>query len=802
MGNVSCPNKFVSTKTKETEKYSKEILDYCKSRLTNNTINKMQDLTNKYNTAAGHFNIDDYKYILNPFSEDEKRNYAEKLRNWDFISPLFSQLTGEFLQRPLEPIVYNRNSDLDSVKNELEFDLIFKSLQQFFINVLINNGRYVPGQTDNEGNPIEEPQHPESIKKEVSSQQDEKAIDGQHILNYIFDDQDVQMKLIEEVYNWFVTNSTFSYKDVINDEVIYKAVSPFCLDWTDDSNIEWIEDAEVIRYTNYATVDQLFEMFQDEPGWKQIDQQLRGGDVGGGGFHAQWMRNYYGLRDTSPFPQNSQSIFIKYEHYQYTDYRKVYRIYTVDLVGNPIFYDVDEDYLPNVNEGIEERWVRQTWEGYIIADKHYIQVRPIDHQRAKFSHPDACKKSYNGSIFKKQHPEIKTIVEKLIDYQQTYNTTKFRLHATINKYKGSLALLPIGLFQFWAKKQSIMDIEGQEKVIETIDPKKDAIAEGMYYAEATNILFVDEQMEGLERIINMIKVLDFGLGTYIKDMLEICSFIKAEAEELVGFNRFRKANISAQDAVTNVNSGQYAGSLITEEYFFQFNKFIEKECQGLIDIAKYAYRNGKKASYMRSDIGLQILDVDPGSIQESEYGIFVKNGGKTKEKLDTLKQLGLTLAQNGMKGSVVARAIDADDNMEKIIQRIEIAERELEEQQRIQQEQTNAIQQERNAILQQQIDDQLGLKKYEIDQNNQTKIDLELMKLSQSAISVNDTNALNEIGLLIKENRAEMDARFAQRVKQIELSLKSKELELKNKDIDLKEKISEDQKYIAKINKN
>ena len=59
--------------------------------------------------------------------------------------------------------------------------------------------------------------------------------------------------------------------------------------------------------------------------------------------------------------------------------------------------------------------------------------------------------------------------------------------------------------------------------------------------------------------------------------------------------------------------------------------------------------------------------------------------------------------------------------MEKIIQRMEIAERELEEQQRIQQEQTNAIQQERNAILQQQIDDELGLKKYEIDQNNQTK---------------------------------------------------------------------------------
>lgn len=800
---VKTPNKFVSVKSKlNSLTYTKEIIDYCDSRLDNN-INKVAMLTQKYNIASGHFELSDYKYILNPYDEDVSRNYAEKLRNWDFISPLFAQLTGEFLNRPLEPVVFNRNSDLDNIKSEFELQAIFESLQQTFVNILIEQGMFDPDATDEQtGQPVEPPQHPEQIKADVSTIVDQKAIDGQRVLNYIFDDQGIYAQLLEAWYNFIVTNTTFSYKDVVDDEVVYKAISPYNIDWVDDPDLEYIEDAEIIRYTNFYTVDRLFEMFQDEPGYKTIDKALRNKHVSTNQHYAMWRNNYHGYNRHAHFPSTSMTELIKFEHYQYTDYRKVYRIYTIDLVGNPIFYDVDEDYLPNEGEQLEERWIRQTWECFRLAGKYVIKTKPVDHQRAKFSNPSIAKKSYNGVVYKKQHPEIKTLSDKLKDYQETYNTTKFRLHATINKHKGSLALLPIGLFQFWAKKQVVVEEDGEEKIVERIDPKKDAIAEGMYYAEATNILFVDEQMEGLDRIVNMIKTLDFGMGTYIKDMLEICSYIKGEAEELIGFNRFRKANIAASDAVTNVNTGQYAGSLITEEYFFTFNNFLEKECQGIIDIAKYAYRNGKKAAYMRDDSAQEILNVDPGSIQESEYGVFVKNGGKTKEKMDAIKQLGLTLAQNGMKGSIITETINTDSNIEKIIEKMKIAERELEMSQQQQHEDQMAVMQEQNEILQQRLDDETFLKKYEIDENNQTKIDLKIMELSQMAINQNNTSALQELGILFAENRKDLDSKFAQRVKQIELSLKAQELELKNKDIDTRLEVSKDNKYIAKINKN
>lgn len=795
----SPPNKYVSRKQKETLKYTKTMLDYCESRLRKQSAySSNHDLSRLYELAAGVFNLSDYKHVLDPFDEKEERAYAEKLRNWDFISPLFSQLVGEFIQRPIEPTVINLASDIDNVKNQLETDRIYKSLQQVFVNVLIQNGLYVEGEVDQNGQPIAEPEHPDMIKKDISSISDEKSMMGQAALNNIMFDQDVAFKLITAAYDFFVSNSTFTYKDVVNDNVVYNVISPFDIRFLDSPNISFIEDSDIVCYTGYATRDELYEMFQDEDGYETIHNALCNNSYSNE-FHDQFMRNFHN-RDITSY-ENQE--LIQYRHYQYTDMVKVYRIYTYDLAGQPIFYDVDEDYLPNSAEQLESRWIRQTYEGFVIGGEHYIKVRPIDHQRAKFSDPSNCKKSYNGVIFKKQHPEIKTIADKLITYQETYNIAKFRLHATINKYKGGLALLPIGLFKFWQKtKKRVEDDEGTDAYEEAYDENIDQIAKGMYYAEATNILFVDEEMENLPAIINMIKVLDFGLGTFIRDMLEVCANIKAEAEELVGFNRFRKANITASDAVTNVNSGQYAGSLITEEYFTTFNKFIEKECQGLVDIAKFAYRNGKRQSYIRTDGQVEMLKVEPGSITETEFGVFVKNGGKTKEKLQTIHQLGLTLAQNGMKGSIVAEAINADSNIEKIIEKMKIAEKEFEEAQQRQQEAENQINMQRNEIMQKQSDDQLAMRKYEVDTNNQTKIDLKVMELSQQAIALRDSESLKQIGLLMEDSRMIDSENFNRRVKEIELALHAQEIAVKDKEIDTKKEISDTQLTIAKTNKN
>ena len=223
---------------------------------------------------------------------------------------------------------------------------------------------------------------------------------------------------------------------------------------------------------------------------------------------------------------------------------------------------------------------------------------------------------------------------------------------------------------------------------------------------------------------------------------------------------------------------------------------MEKEFQGLVDIAKYAYRNGKKAMYRRTDLEEEILNIDEGSLQETEFGVFVKNGGRTKEMYETIKQYALSMIQNGVKGSTVLKALKGDDNIEKLIERMEVAEREFDERQQQIQEQQNMIQQ--GAVDAQREANEL--QKYKVDEDNQTKINLKLLELGQQAINLNDELAFQQITDLYKDDAAKRKDIIQDKMNQIKLALESKALELKDKEIDSKERISQNQIKVARIN--
>jgi hypothetical protein len=130
-----------------------------------------------------------------------------------------------------------------------------------------------------------------------------------------------------------------------------------------------------------------------------------------------------------------------------------------------------------------------------------------------------------------------------------------------------------------------------------------------------------------------------------------------------------------------------------------------------------------------------------------------------------------------------------------------------------------------NEIAQQQIQAQrdvkqqeMDLKKYEVDSNNETKIQVaEIQVFSrQQDLDLNDNNIPDpiEVGKLsLEERRAdselfekEQERKFKQKDSQDTKSLKEKELSLKEKEISSKEKIeklkAETALKIAKANKN
>lgn len=783
---------------KKDKAWIEENAKWC-SNITSTGVYDATQIQELYDSAAGRIKEVSYTHVTNPYNTkcDRLKKYPSRLRNYDLKSPIFAQLIGESTKRPLEPMVYNKNGDVFNQQSDLEYKRFVESLQQTFVNTLIQNGLFVEGQTDDQGQPINPPISPDVIKKEKKSLKALKTTEDQNILDYIIDEQKIVFKFRQLIYDFFVTNGCFTYKDVVSDNVVYKRISRDKLFYSNLENIEFIEDAEIVKCVNQYTINEVIDLFRNEEDFtEEILNDLENAKHNGwaNGILSTFSRNFNasnGIKDT-----NAETAIdintITVSHIQWTSLRKIYRLYKQNALNQRIYVDVDEDYIPDKDEEYDEKWVSEKWQVYNIADRYYIGGRPLPLQRGTFDNPNSCKNSYNGRIYKKGF-NVTTINEKLDPYQELYNILKYRIQFIINKNKDKITIVPTGLLGHFKKTKTTREIDanGRESTIQESD-NQSAITESLYYAESTGFLFVDESVDGAQTAATMLKTVDAGLGNYIQYLISYANDVKSEAEELLGFNRFRKADINTSDAVSNVNAGTYAGSLITEEYFIEFNEFIECELQGIIDLAKFAYINGKKASFLRSDGEIAHLNLEESSIQEKEFGVFVKNGGKTKENFEALKARALDFAQNGMQHGMVGKIINSSTNIEKLIDDIFEIEDKINEQQQQQQQAELQIQQEKIQADREIKSAELEMDKYKVDQDNETKLEIAYATITDSAIARD--GAVDLIAIEKLRNEAMKRLQDGQ--------LKIMELQLKNKEIDSKERISNNTLKVAKVNKN
>ena len=106
---------------------------------------------------------------------------------------------------------------------------------------------------------------------------------------------------------------------------------------------------------------------------------------------------------------------------------------------------------------------------------------------------------------------------------------------------------------------------------------------------------------------------------------------------------------------------------------------------------------------------------------ETCYGIFVESGTKQKEKLQALKQLSQSLAQNGAKSHTIAEIIDADNItvLKERLKQADIAAEKL--QQAMQQNEANSAKEglEKQHEMQQEL---IASNERIAKENNDTKI--------------------------------------------------------------------------------
>lgn len=751
-----------------------------------------------YKAAMGEVDPETYKYVVNPWNSpsENERQLPARLRNYDIIIPIISLFLGEKASTPFNHTVIVSNPDVVNKQKDAMNKAFVAAMAQDFINVLNQSGTET-------GVDSKEVDYKKVLAEYNVDSSDQRAIFGQEALDYIKHQMSLKDKYLEAMYDWIVIGRVYTYKDVYKDDLLYEIVPPLEL-WHGPTRSGFIEDASWAyrrsRYSLNDIADRFHEEFEnykdiisaDENG-KKITDPLA------------FLENKYLNNEASPtsispesalllksevdtgwssnvnFPIITNRGLIDVHHVTWKGFEKVGILTYTDQVGQVQEMEVSDDYKLDTTRGdisIKWYWMSVVHEEYRIDEDIYVYGRKVQVQRQELSNSSKCKLPYNGRTGYTERDKINSVVKQILPYQALINIYHLRTELIIAKNKEKLMLMPLGL---------IPDGEGWDEDKWT------------YFMDALGMLVFDETKPNAAQVLNALKSIDMSLGQYIGDMRNLIQWVKEEAWDAIGMNRQRYGDVNSSDGKGNNEQAIIRSSIISRELNRRFEKFEESDLQGLLDLSKVAWINGKKGSYINSYGKVAFLEVDGIKHLDADYGVFAINSQEEQDNLKMAKQYAFGIAQKaGNPYSTVLEVIDSK-NMSKLKAIVNKAEQiEKQYQASIQEAQAQAAQ-NLERVSQEKI-----------AQDNQAKFEIQKLK-SDTDIKVALIQNSGE------ENNKEKEPDYsgydsaidqysqADKVKQKEGAKVAQRLgdtRLKEAKLALDEKMGKEKLEIAKVNKN
>jgi hypothetical protein len=693
-----------------------------------------------YRAYGGDLDETDYNYVLNPYNSQERalRRFPARIRNYNIIAPLVNLLMGEKSKRPVNFQVVALNPDAEDARKEFEFELLLENLSNALSNAVAERGI-----TNEPQQPVDSP---EEVEEKLQGYRDARAEAGHNLLEYLYHYLDVKDQNQKAFLDWLVAGEVYSYKGVSFSDVEREIVSPVDIDFSLGENMDFVEDSDWVIRRARMTINQAVDAFHDLLTPENIDALEMPGATNGGG-----MNFFLPFLSTDRDIESKDERFVDVLHIWWKSFKKV-GVLTKAIDGEEVEIEIDETYKTEKGDRVVWSWISEGWEGYQLNGNIYIGVGPAPLQRRSLTNPSKIKAPYNGRRYRSRFVTHNSVVRHALIYQILYNIYHYRLELTVAKNKGKIALMEFNTI-----------------------PKKAGWTEDkfIYYAEAMNFAFIDSTAEGdngKSANFNQYQVLDLSLGTYLNTQMELLSAIKEELEDSLGINRQRKGQLHASDAVGTTERSVFQSATMSEEIFRMFEKWEEKEYQGLLDIGKYAYADGKKATYVGLDQSIKTLNLEPNYLQEADLGVFATISSDEKERLEALRGLSLEFAQNGVSAPVIAEIIEAKSfsKIKKLLTKAEKARQayemslkqmEAEQAQALQEAQQQAVEEQRDYDSSENMLDrehEIALKELELSAEGLIKE----LDLDQKRDAKETDKVLKEEDLAQRKQEAEMNYRL------------------------------------------
>lgn len=681
-----------------------------------NSTSYYGELQTYYNLYNSIFDEKDFKSITNPFKVED--GFPATPHDFNIIRPKVDLLIGEETKRPLNFRVIRTSQEATSEMQEKEKQMIL----QYIEAAITANMSPEEAQQFQQQLQSGEIMPPEQIAKYMDK--DYKDIvenTAYHSLTYLREKLDLDNEFIKGWKDGLISGREIYYVGVLNAEPYAERVNPICFSYDKSPDLEFIEDGSWCCRKMRIPITEVYDRYYDKLEEKDLDklEEMIGSTPGRnlGDRSPVDMGIQLRIYDNPIFEGSGKSL-VNVWHCCWKSFKKIFYVTTTDDAGQPQINIVDETYQPVGNEvSIEPDWIIEVWEGYRAGSDLYFGIQPIEYQHVSIDNPNSQKLPYCGAIYSNTNSKPRSLVSILKPLQYMYIVLWYRLELAIARDKGKVVN---------------MDITQIPKSM-NISPAK-----WMHYLSSVGVNFINPYEEGWNipgreggkpAQFNQITALDLTMSNVIAEYIQLMDKIEELAGTISGITQQREGAVSSSEMVGNVERSVVQSSHITEPLFWVHNQCKRRVLNMLLNTAKGAWEEtGKqKLQYIFDNGERAFLDITPKFYYE-DMDVFVSDTSKDLENIQKLQQLIQPAMQNGAS-LLEAAEILTNDNFNIIKQKLKDMQTRQEQIQQQQQEaeaqQQQQLQQMQNESKQQELmlqEAQMDLQRYQIDQDNQTKI--------------------------------------------------------------------------------
>lgn len=781
--------------SKKTKEWREANLDYIigksgfTSGLGNNGSTKYEEMQTYYNLYNSIYDEKDLLYVTNPFKQ--KDGFPATAQDYNIIKPKVDLLLGEETKRPFNFRVVRTSDDATSEVQETAKQM----LTDYIMATVMSKLGPEEAQRYQEALQSGEIMPPEAIQKYISKDyKDIAETTAQHTLSYLKNKLNVTHEFFKGWKDALIAGEEVYYVGIINGNPYLERVNPLFFSYDQQADLEFIHDADWCCRKMIMSATQIYDRFYDKMSEKQLNQLLEMiEDTGRGGINPEVRKtsldyphiktHTIGGFTTNPFDDVDD---INVWHCCWKSFKKIgFVTYMDPETGMPDELQVDESYKVTGNElNVEWTWIIEVWEGYRVGEDLYIGIQPLDYQHVSADNPNSQKLPYTGVVYNNTNSRPRSLVSMMKPLQYMYIVLWYRLELAMARDKGKIPVVDV--------TQIPKDMG--------IDVNK-----WMHYLSALGVMFINPYEEGWDipgreggkpSQFNQFTALDLTMAPVIDQYINLMAKIEDMASEITGVSKQREGAISSNELVGNVERSVIQSAHITEPWFWVHNQVKREVLTMLLDTSKEAWKGNKRClHYILDDATRAFLTLSDSFFYE-DMDVFLDDSTKNQQQIEALRNLMQPAMQNGASLLDIAEIITMD-NVNMIKNRLEeIEQKRMQQQQAMEEAQAQREQQAiqmQNEVKEEELmikEAEMDLKKYEIDQNNQTKIIVAQLNAYRGSENQDvDGNGVPDVVEIGKQALEQQKINSDAAAKQLELNNKRRETEMKreieNKKIEL-----------------